>query len=337
MKNSASSTNGSISNNSQNNQNSKMENKNIPAQVGAPKTVFIYEKKTVNPSILQIHPLLKAAGAIVSNDVFIEFYSEFNFLETPVITEDGFVVTHAADVLGAQHLGIDSIDVVVMKNATEDNVIRFISFKDAISHGKNKVALSQMVKYLTGYLTTTEAGQQLASEFPTNKTRTIVAEILGCSTGTIQTVAALEKNNPALLGKIDSGEITADQAMKQIKATKTVPFVSRGRYDEVLFTNKHRNDPARFNLNSVVMKFDELGELNLDISGSSVTGSLNGQSIGKISQAVRCDYGHDSDSDSSLSQHVQSHVFLPVNDRFSIQIIIRDLDQLEDGEMAMAA
>jgi len=334
MKNSASSTNGSSSNNSKNNQSSKIKNNNIPAQAGAPKTVFTYERKTLYPSTLQIHPLLKAVGGIVSNDIFIEFYNEFNFLETPVVTEDGFVITHAAEVLGAQHIGIDSIEVVVMKNATEDNVIRFISFKDAISHGKNKVALSQMVKYLTGYLTTTEAGQQLASEFPTKKTRTIVAEILGCSTGTIQSVSAIEKSKPELLGKIDRGEITADNALKQIKAPTTVPLVSRNRYDHVLFSSKYKNDAPRFNLNSLVMNYEGLGEFNLSVSDTSVTGSLNGVSLGEMSQSVCADYESEG---SSLSQHVQSHVFLPVNDRFSIQIIIRDLDQLGEGQMAMAA
>ena len=311
-----------------------MENNNIPAQVGAPKTVFTYETKSMNPASIQIHPLLLAAGQAVSNDIFVEFYNEFNFLETPVVTEDGFVITHAADVLGAQHIGIDSIDVVVMNNATEDNVIRFISFKDAISHGKNKVALSQMVKYLTGYLTTTEAGQQFASEFPTKKTRTIVAEMLGCSTGTIQSVSAIEKNKPELLGKIDRGEITADKALKQIKAPTTVPLVSRNTYDHILFSGKDKNDAPRFNLNSLVMNYEGLGEFNLSVSDTSVTGSLNGVSLGEMSQSLRCDYESEG---SSRSQHVQTHTFLPINDRFSIQIIVRDLDQLEDGQMAIAA
>ncbi len=311
-----------------------MENNNIPAQAGAPKTVFTYEKKSINPSILRIHPLLLAAGASVSNDVFVEFYNEFNFLETPVVTEDGFVITHAADVLGAQHLGIDAIDIVLMKNSNEDNVIRFISFKDVISHGKNKVALSKMVNYLTNHLKSTEAGKQWASEFDTNKTRTIVAEVFGCSAGKLQGASAIGKANPELLGQIDRGEITADQAMKQIKAPKVIPVVTRKRYEDVKFSSKDKNDAPRFNLNSLVMNYEGLGEFNLSVSDNKVTGSLNGESLGEMSQALRCDYESEG---SSRSQHVQSHVFLPVNDRFSIQIIIRDLDQLQDDQMAIAA
>lgn len=334
MKNSAPSTNVSSSNNSKNNKTSKMKKTNIPAQAVAQKKAFTYEKKSVDPSTLQIHPALLAVGALVSNDVFVEFYNEFNFLESPVVTEDRFVITHAADVLGAQHLGMERIEVVVMNNSTQDNVIRFISFKNVISHGKNKGALSQMVKYLTEHLTTTESGQQLVSESPTKKTRSIVAKLLGVSTGTIQSVSALEKNKPELLEKIDRGEITADQALKQIKASKALPTVSRNRYDDILFSSKGKNDAPKYNLNSLLMNYEGLGEFSLSVSDTSVTCSLNGVSLGEMSQSVRSDYESEG---SSLSQHVQSHVFLPGNDKFSIQIIIRDLDQLSHGQMAIAA
>ena len=324
---------------SNNSKSTKMKKQTTAAQPKANKTAFVYEKQSINPSTIQIHPLLLAAGEIVSNDVFVDFYKEFNYLEIPVITEDGFAITHAADVIAAQNLGIETIDAVVMKNATQNDVVRFISFKNVISHGKNRVAIYKMITYLTNYLTGTPEGKEWAGEFATNKTRTILGEIMNLSSGTIQGVSAIGKNNPELLAKIDQGKMTSAAAMATItkpdKAPKVIPFESRKKYEDVLFSSKGKNDPAKFNLNSVVMNFEELGELNLNISGSSVAGSLNGQSLGEISQSVRSDYESE---DSSRSQHVQSHVFLPINDRFSIQIIIRDLDQLEgEGQLAIAA
>ena len=331
------------SNNSQNKTTNKMNKQNNTAQVTAPKTAFVYEKQSIDPSSIQIHPLLLAAGPIVSNDVFVEFYNEFNHLETPVITEDGFAITHAADVLAAQHLGINTIDVVVMNNAKENDVVRFISFKNVISHGENRTAIYKMTNYLTKYLTKTPEGKELASEFDTNKTRNVVAEIMGLSSGTVHNIKTIGDNNPEMLDKIDQGKMTSKTALEQVKKKKkpsyTIPLDSRKRFEDILFSSKDKNDPAKFNLNSVVMNFEELGELNLNISGNSVAGSLNGQSLGEISQSVRSDYGMGlKEGSASRSQHVQSHVFLPINDRFSIQIIIRDLDQLEgEGQLAIAA
>jgi len=324
---------------SNNSKSTKMKKQTTAAQPTAPKTAFVYEKQTINPSTIQIHPLLLAAGSIVSNDVFVEFYKEFNYLEIPVITEDGFAITHAADVIAAQNLGLATIDVVVMKNALQNDVVRFISIKNVIGHGKKRTAIFQMVKYLTDYLTTTPEGQELAGEFETNKTRTIAGSMVGVSAGTVQNVMTVGNNEPGFLEKIDNGEMTMAAAIEQIvhkkEPSKSIPFESRKKYEDVLFSSKGKNDPAKFNLNSVVMNFEELGELNLNISGSSVAGSLNGQSLGEISQSVRSDYESE---DSSRSQHVQSHVFLSINDRFSIQIIIRDLDQLEgEGQLAIAA
>ena len=343
MKKTNQSTTGTSSNNSQNQTTNKMNKQNKTAQITAPKTAFVYEKQTINPSTIEIHPLLLAAGEIVSNDVFVEFYNEFNHLEIPVITEDGFAITHAADVIAAQHLGIELIDAVVMKNATQNDVVRFISIKNIIAHGKKRSALYQMIKYLTGYLTKTPEGKELADEYDTNKTRNILSDMAGLSSGTIQNIKTIGDNDPELLAKIDRGEITMTAAIEQIakekKPSNSIPFVSRKRYEDVLFSSKGKNDPARLNLNSVVMNFDELGELNLNISGTSVAGSLNGQSLGEMSQMVKSDYGIGLEENSACrSQHVQSHVFLPINDRFSIQIIIRDLDQLEgEGQLAIAA
>ena len=162
----------------------------------AEKKVFSYERKSLPTASLSIHEAVQALGNFRPTDAFMEFLKEFGYLETPVVTEDGFVITHAVDVLAAQQCNIETIDVVVMKNAMHDDVVRFISFKDAVKHGKNRAALFQTIKFLTNYLTTTDAGKALAAEHDSNKTRTIVAEIIGVSPGTVQNISSIGKADP---------------------------------------------------------------------------------------------------------------------------------------------
>jgi hypothetical protein len=322
MKKTASNSANTSSNNS-NSQTTNMKNQNT----SAPKKVFTYERNTANPASLQIHPLLIAADPAITGNVFTEFYKEFNHIEIPVVTEDGFVITHAADVLGAQELGLDKIEVVVMKNAKHDDVIKFISFKHVISHGKNRSAISQSIKYLTNYLTNTDSGKQLASEFDATKTRSIVCDIMGISTGTHQNITKIEKHAPELLAKIDNGEITKT-------VNKVIPFESRKRYEGLVLSSEGKKAKARLNLASFMVNFKELGELNFSFSGNSVTGALNGVALEDMIHRIDSDY-----NDKGETQHVQSHTFIPKNnDRFSIQIIIRDLDQLGDSQqLAIAA
>jgi|GEM_PF-5177526 len=318
----------SISNNSK---SKKM--KSTKATALTEKKSFSYERKSMPTASLSSHPAVLALGNCQPNEIFMEFLKEFGYLETPVVTEDGYVITHMTDVIAAQQLNIKTIDVVVMKNATQDDVVRFISFKDAVKHGKNKTALFNSVKFLTSYLTTTQAGKEWAGEFESNKTRSVVAEILGVSTGTVQNVSAIGKAEPLLLEQIDNNELTSTAAIK--KVTNVVPFVSRKVYDGLVFSNTGIKNKPKLNINSLTINIEELGSLDLLVNDTDVNGSLNGLPLEKMSHRVESDYDS---KDSGKSQHVQTHTFIPINDRYSIQVIIRDLDQLGDvKELAIAA
>lgn len=292
-----------------------------------------YERKSVLVSSLTIHPGIELLDSTMQNDVFKIFYDEFQYLETPVITEDNYVITHAIDVLAAKEAAIENIDVVVLKNVSEEQVIRFISFKEVIRHGKNRVALSQSIKLLTNHLTKTESGKEWAKSIPGAKTRKKVANILGVSDGTVQNVSAIAKHNPELLEKIDAGETTNTEALD--KRPKVVPFVSKKRYENVLLSNTGTRDQPKITINGFKLDTKELGELNFSVDGSKVTGLRNGVQLESMTHNITSDY----DSEGRCkSQHIQEHVFQTISDRFSIHIIIRDLDQLGNtGELAIAA
>ncbi len=292
-----------------------------------------YEKKSAPVSSLMIHPGLQLLDSTIQNEVFKSFYNEFQYLETPVVTEDNFVITHAIDVLAAKQIGIENIEVVVLKNVDEAQVIRFISFKEVVKHGKNKVALSKAVTLLTHHLTKNEAGKEWAKTIPGSKTRQKIANTLGVSDGTIQGIMALAKKNPEALAKIDAGEMTNSEALN--KQSKTLPFSSRKRYENVVLSNTGARDQPKITINGFKLDTKELGELNFSVDGGKVTGLHNGELLENMTHNVTSDY----DSEGKCkSQHVQEHIFQALSDRFAIHVTIRDLDQLGNvGELAIAA
>lgn len=331
MKNSTKSTS---ANNSQNNQTANMENNStITSQAVSEKKVFTYERRVEKVANLKIHPFLVAMNVSSPSVLFKDFYNEFGHIEMPVVTEDGFVITHAQDVLGAQEIGIDIMEITVMKNANEDDVIRFISFKDVIKHGKAKSAFYKTVKLLEHYLNNTEAGKKWKKEFGTTKTRPIAAAILGVSEGTIHSAKKLGDHNPELLAKIDKGEITSTEAFKKVDVEQ--PIESRKRYNNLFISNvpgKTVEIPVVpvHNLRSIALEWDDLGELKFSINNGIVEAIRNGKSLGEVTHKVTAE-GND-------KHNGQSHVFIPLDDRFSIQVIIRDAQNLSDDQnLSLAA
>ena len=108
----------------------------------------------------------------------------------------------------------------------------------------------------------------------------------------------------------------------------------RKRYDGLKLSNESNKEKPEFNLDAITINFKEIGQLNFSVSGEDVSGSLNGIALEDIIHRIDSDYNKDGET-----QRVQSHTFIPkTNDRFSIQIIIRDLDQLgEADQLAIAA
>ncbi len=112
---------------------------------------FTYERKFVNPIDLKIHPLLNVIGFEQPDNFFTEHANHFNYLERSVITEDMFAITHPTDVLAAQQLEKDKIEVVIMKGATIHDVIKFVRTGDSkavVTCGDgNSPILSQSIPY----------------------------------------------------------------------------------------------------------------------------------------------------------------------------------------------
>ena len=312
-----------------------MENNKVAQPAVSDKKVFVYERKMEKVVNLEIHPCLIAMKMAQPSEIFKDFLNEFGYFESPVVTEDGFVITHPTDVVAAKQRGVEELNVVVIKNATQDEIVRFISFKHVIKHGESRVALFNMVKFLTGHLKGTEPGRQWACEFDTNKTRPVAAKILGLSEGTIHNIMTIGNKAPELLEKIDNREMTSTEAIKQINAE--LPIGSRKRYKDLFISNVPASTATipvetkpKYNLRSISLEYDGLGKLDLSIDDVAVSGSLNGESLGEMSHTVKPE---------NVGAHsAQSHTIIPIDDRFSIQVIIRDAQAMvEERQLTIAA
>jgi hypothetical protein len=288
------------------------------------KKTFTYESKIEKVAAIQIHPCYETLNQAVPNAIFAEFIKEFGYMERPLVTEDGYAITHPSDVLAAKDLGIEEIEIVMMKNATKEDVIRFMSFKEVVKHGKSRVLLYKTITLLTDHLTKTESGKEWAKEYDSNKTRTVVSKITGVSTGTIQNISTIGNKKPELLVEIDNGRMTQANAIKEVEPE--IPFTSRKRCKDLSISNVEKDIkiPPQFTLEEIGLKIKDFGNLKLSITNTQANLELNGEVVESLTHKVFADNG-----DGGKRQQSQSHVFLPINDRFSIQVIIRDWNELD--------
>jgi len=326
----SSTTKGSQNQKPQNKTKMKKQTPVTPVKESTTKQ-FTYERKFVNPLDLKIHPLLNVIGFEQPDNFFTEHANHFNYLERSVITEDMFAITHPTDVLAAQQLNKDKIEVVIMKGATIHDVIKFISFKDVWQHGKSRKKIFDMITFLTDHLTQTVEGKAWAKELNGKKTRQKVAGVMNVSDGTVKNVSRIGKNDPEMLDKIDNGEMTSTDAKEQIVSEQ--PFESRKCFRKLKFTDKIENikDEPKDKIRSISIDFEQAGELKYTIDGSKVKGTLGGLPLNSAFHSVEAD--NENNGKREDSQH---HVIVPFDHKYSVHIIIRNLDGLCE-EIRLAA
>lgn len=289
---------------------------------------FSYESKIMKLADLRIHQLLELLGYDKPDQIFNDFAKHFDYFERPVVTKDGFIISHATDFLSARALGKSEMEVVIIHDCSIDDVIQFISFKQVYKHGINRSKLAEVIGFLTDYLTNNPSGKNWAQTLPHNKTRNKVAEILGVSSTTVHNVSTVGKN-AELAAKVDNGEITNSQALSVIKGNEE--FKSRKRFANLKITNsKGTTVPLNsgLNLKSIVLNVENLGTVKCIMNGSKVDVLLNGVHVENISHYIQADAGSDDNK-----QDIQHHVFLPVDGRFGIQLILRDLGNININDL----
>lgn len=292
---------------------------------------FSYEQKFASPGKLKIHPILEAIGYDQPDAMFTENIKFFNYLERPVVTEDGFVVTHPTDVIAAQNMKKKQVEIVMMKGATVDDVIRFISFKNVWVHGRSRKNIYRLIEFLSNHLKNNENGKEWAKELAGSKTRKKIAAITGLSDGTIQNISRIGKNKPELLDEIDNGNLTSSQVQEEIIGEAAMN--ARKVHGGIKLSNKKGTESyeAKYNLKSICLDIDKIGKLEYTIHGDKVVGALNGIKLEETSHSVEAD--NETEGQRDPGQH---HVMLPVNDKYAVHIILRNIDAISE-EIKLAA
>ncbi len=290
---------------------------------------FSYEQSLVSPGKLKIHPILEAIGYDQPDAMFTENIKFFNYLERPVVTEDGFVVTHPTDVIAAQNMKKKQIEIVTMKGATMDDVIRFISFKNVWVHGKSRRKIYELIKFLTNHLKNNKNGQEWAKELEGTKTRKKIATITKLSDGTIQNISRIGNNNPDFLDEIDNGTKTSEQVKGEIDGEPA--FNTRQCFRNIKLSNKKNTESskAKYDLKSMSLDIDHIGKLEYRIEGNKVVGTLNGVKLETASHNIQAD------NETKGARHqAQHHVILPVNGQYSVHIILRNIESMNETKLA---
>lgn len=296
---------------------------NTQADLQNDRKQFSYERKVVRTETISVHPGIQAMrqSPVSLKEMFSKFYNEFGYLEIPVVTEDGYAITHIEDLEYAIENDIEDIEIVVMRNATENDIVRFISFKECFRHGGSKRALYDTVKYLEHYLRNTPQGKEWAKEFDSNKTRAIISEITGASQTTIQNVSKMAKSGEDTLRRIDAKEITGRSILKK----EEKPVETRKRYDAIHISNVPERTiqklPEAHKLISLTAEFEDLGTLSISLKDGVAVAFLNDEPLDTMTHTATTDDGG-AKGDRRPSQQ---YVFNPSDDRFSIQFILRDI------------
>lgn len=175
---------------------------------------FIYTQKTVDIDTLKLHPFFETVGSLMPTDQFVKDVAYFGYLELPVVTPEGLILTHSEDVLAAMALGDQTMDVVEINNANEDDIMRFIDFKSTVKHGKNRRAMYKTIEFLKDYLTKDNDGKAFAKRIEGNKTKEKIAKLLGVSATTVQNIMTIG-NDIQALEDIDNGVKTSANVLSK--------------------------------------------------------------------------------------------------------------------------
>lgn len=216
---------------------------NEQANISGADGKFTYRSKLVDPASLSIHPLLLKLGTVDPNEFFLEEMAYFNYVERPLVTADGHVITHATEVLAAQKLGKDTIECMEFENASQSDIVRMIDFKKNWKHGKDRGRLSELITWLEEFFKTAD-GKAWASSLPGSKIRDKIARVLGVSAGTIHNIKVAAAAGKDVLEGIDKGSIVNKDVLPS-KPQPSTPQVTQTAPAVIvpLFTKPESSEP----------------------------------------------------------------------------------------------
>jgi hypothetical protein len=81
----------------------------------------------------------------------------------------------------------------------------------------------------------------------------------------------------------------------------------------------------------MILDIDQVGKLEYKINGSEVIGTLNGTKLNNATHSIEAD-----NDNKDRRDEAQHHVILPINGKYSIHIILRNIEGM-NNETRIAA
>ncbi len=180
---------------------------------------FKLQQDTRNVSSLKNHQLVEAMGYLRPDDLYIADLTYLGTYKTPIVTDDGYVLTLPDYVDAARKAGIVDMDVLVITGATMNNLMRLINFESRPWYRASKSILYKSIKVLQNHLWNTEEGKQWRQTIKGDNINEQVGYLVGYGPSTVSLVKSIGDADYSLLDMIDDPEsgMTLTKAMQVIK------------------------------------------------------------------------------------------------------------------------
>lgn len=199
---------------------------------------FTLQKDTRDVSSLKNHQLVETMGYLKPDELFISDLEYLGMYKLPIITDDGYILTMPDYVEAAIKISLSDIDVLVLVDATSNDLLRLINFESRPWYRSSKTILYKSIKVLQNHLWNTEDGKQWRQAIKGENINEVVGYLVGYSASTVSLVKSIGDADYALLDRIDDpeGNMTLTMAQQVIKGNAAIN-AKADNFEQVNITN----------------------------------------------------------------------------------------------------
>lgn len=158
-------------------------------------------------------------GYLKPDDLYIADVKFLGVYKRPIISDDGYVLTLPDYVDAARKAGILDMEVLVLTNATANDLLRIINFDARPWYRASKAILYKSIKVLQQHLWNTDEGKVWRQTIPGQNINDQIGYLVGYGPSTVSLVKAIGDADYSLLDRIDDpeGDMTLTKAQRLIK------------------------------------------------------------------------------------------------------------------------
>ena len=207
-------------------------------------------------SKLKINPFHSSMYLTNDIDDLVENIKELGLLEQIVVDEDLTIISGVRRLLALKKLNYQEVDVIIKKVEEVDEKLTLISFnKQREKTMREKLNEARFLKEIWGQRRGRKSQNEIVENAEPVDTRKRISEELKISAGNLSKLDYIDKIRPDLIGEIDKGMISIEQAHRALKKYDEVKKIRK--IEQVLPTTISNSSYTIYNESS-----DDLSKLN---------------------------------------------------------------------------